>query len=112
MVSNFTKRCDCRTSNTHSLDSNYLAESVVYQAIVETNNEKELYVGLTEGSFKAKYLLSITAVKERVLSQVHSNINYNITGRLSLSESLYTISNVEWSLLTSEANSPTAVTTL
>ena len=52
------KECNCRQKNTCPLNGKCQAEGIVYQATVtrEDNKERETYVGLTETSFKTRYL--------------------------------------------------------
>ena len=49
--------CNCRNRQMCPLDGNCLANGVIYQAIVDRqdNNKTENYVGLTENSFKTRY---------------------------------------------------------
>ena len=49
------RTCNCRANTTCPLDGNCLAEGVIYQATVETNDKIETYVGLTENQFKTRY---------------------------------------------------------
>ena len=52
------KECNCRQKNTCPLNGKCQTEGIVYQATVtrEDNKERETYVGLTETSFKTRYL--------------------------------------------------------
>ena len=54
---NPTKECNCRYKESCPLQGKCLTESVVYQATVtrKDNQQKETYVGLTEGPFKTRY---------------------------------------------------------
>ena len=54
---NPTKECNCRYKESCPLQGKCLTESVVYQATVtrKDNQQKETYVGLTEGTFKTRY---------------------------------------------------------
>ena len=54
---NQTKECNCRYKESCPLQGKCLTESVVYQATVtrKDNQQKETYVGLTEGPFKTRY---------------------------------------------------------
>lgn len=52
-----TKKCNCRVKNNCPLDGNCLIKSVIYQALVTTENNQPVqsYVGLTEGVFKTRF---------------------------------------------------------
>ncbi len=54
---NTEKECNCRQKESCPLPGKCLIESVVYQATVtrEDNQQKETYVGHTEGPFKTRY---------------------------------------------------------
>ena len=54
---NPTKECNCCYKESCPLQGKCLTESVVYQATVtrKDNQQKETYVGLTEGTFKTRY---------------------------------------------------------
>ena len=50
--------CNCRRKNNCPLEGKYQSKEIVDQATVinEDNNTQETYVGLTEGTFKTRYL--------------------------------------------------------
>ena len=52
-----TRTCNCRIKESCPLNGRCLQESVVYQAVVERqdNKEQQSYIGLTEGPFKMRY---------------------------------------------------------
>lgn len=47
--------CNCRVKNQCPLQGECLTKSTIYQAQVTANGTTETYVGLTEGTFKARY---------------------------------------------------------
>ena len=51
------KSCNCREPSNCPLNGNCLQSSVIYQATVETNDNKpsQTYIGLTENSFKTRF---------------------------------------------------------
>ena len=51
------KSCNCREPANCPLDGSCLQSSVIYQATVETNDNKpsQTYIGLTENSFKTRF---------------------------------------------------------
>ena len=54
---NPSKECNCRQNESFPLRGKCLTESVTYQATVsrKDNQQKETYVGHTEGPFKTRY---------------------------------------------------------
>lgn len=50
-----TRLCNCRQPTECPLDNKCLSSSIIYQCTVESNEEKEHYVGLTANSFKKRY---------------------------------------------------------
>ena len=49
------KKCNCRVKAECPLKEECMVESVVYKATVTSNEERNIYIGSTEGSFKQRY---------------------------------------------------------
>lgn len=54
-VNKDTKMCNCRQEVNCPLNGRCLNKNVVYQATVETENDKKTYVGIAETTFKTRY---------------------------------------------------------
>jgi hypothetical protein len=59
------RQCNCRNKSSCPLPGKCLTSSVVYQATVVRNdtNQKESYVGHTEGEFKSRYYCHTSSLK-------------------------------------------------
>ena len=89
------KQCNCRKKENCPPSGKCLTASVVYQATVTREDCKpnEIYVGLTEGTFKSRYLnhastfgndnkTNTTELSKYVWSLKNSNVNYSISWKL------------------------------
>lgn len=87
------KKCNCRNAIKCPLDGQCLTESVIYQATVTSNNNKETYVGLTENQFKTRYrnhtasfrnkkLSNATELSKHIWSLKDTNQTYNIKWKI------------------------------
>ena len=47
--------CNCRNRDKCPLSGKCLEQAIIYKAIVNSNNEKKQYIGLTENTFKIRY---------------------------------------------------------
>ena len=47
--------CNCRQKSECPLNGNCRQSGLVYQATIETDDETQKYIGLTEGDFKTRY---------------------------------------------------------
>ena len=89
------KSCNCREPANCPLNSNCLQSSVIYQATVETNDNKpsQTYIGLTENSFKTRFTnhrnsfkdhkkkLS-TELSKHVWRLKEANVNFQISWKI------------------------------
>ena len=60
--------CNCRSKPNCPLQGKCLMENVVYQAEVETQEEKQTYVGLASTSFKDRYRNHKSSFKNSIIS--------------------------------------------
>ena len=49
------KTCNCRKKEECPLGNKCLTRSVIYQATVETDEERQTYIGMTDTEFKTRY---------------------------------------------------------
>lgn len=90
-----TAECNCRQKGSCPLAGKCLTEGVVYQAKVKRadNLTEETYIGLTEGSFKARYNnhtssfrnakhRNRTKLSQHIWSLKDSNISYSLSWRI------------------------------
>ena len=89
------KSCNCREPANCPLNGNCLQSSVIYQATVETNDNKpsQTYIGLTENSFKTRFTnhrnsfkdhkkkLS-TELSKHVWKLKEANVNFQISWKI------------------------------
>ena len=52
---NEIRPCNCRDKSECPMDGKCLSKSIVYKAEVESNNNKRIYYGISEGEFKNRY---------------------------------------------------------
>ena len=87
--------CNCRQKSACPLKGRCLTSSIVYQATVKDldRNAEETYVGLTEGTFKTRYLnhtssfrneksKNATELSKYIWSLKESNARYSITWKI------------------------------
>ena len=85
--------CNCRIKDQCPLQGECLTKSIIYQASVTANNNTETYVGLTEGTFKARYSnhktsfnhaskRNSTELSKHIWSLKDSNTNYNLKWKI------------------------------
>ena len=90
-----SKQCNCRKKESCPLSGKCQAASVVYQATVTRADGKpnETYVGLTEGTFKSRYLnhnssfgnvnkSNATELSKYIWSLKNSNVNYSVSWKI------------------------------
>ena len=89
------RNCNCRNTNNCPLQGQCLTKAVVYQATVtnKNTNEDQTYIGLTETTFKTRYLnhtssfrnkhkKHATELSKHIWSLKDSNINYEIKWKI------------------------------
>ena len=92
---NSVKNCNCREPKSCPLENKCLANSVIYQATVSRhdNNKTESYVGLTENTFKTRFIghtssfkniekRNATALSEYVWKLKDTNVPYSINWKI------------------------------
>jgi hypothetical protein len=89
--------CNCRTKDKCPLDGNCLAKSIVYKAEIKTPDDGETkeYIGMTAGTFKARYANHKKSIKSQRYSNETELSKY--TWKLKQKDRPYTI---KWSILT------------
>ena len=63
--------CNCRQKTSCPLDNKCLTPKVVYKAEIttEVNQEKKIYIGLTETTFKERYRNHVKSFKNKKYSK-------------------------------------------
>lgn len=99
-INNKEKTCNCRDKTACPLNNNCLQRSVVYEATLNTGNETFTYIGLTEGTFKARFsnhtnsfrhdkYRHSTELSKKVWELKDNNINFAIAWKIAKKASPY-----------------------